>query len=122
MIQANFLIYCQIPGGLEVTFDDAADLLLALLGTTVFSTPIWFIVMVKYGKKRTYIGALLGLAAMALSLYNNFDIFKFCFGTSTVFWSISHGVLSSSPPRTRDLCIALRASQTSEYDSFMTVL
>jgi Na+/melibiose symporter-like transporter len=35
MIQANFLVYAQIPGGLEVDFDDAADLLLALLGTTL---------------------------------------------------------------------------------------
>ena len=42
MIQANFLVYAQIPGGLELTFDDAADLLLALLGTTVRHFPAQF--------------------------------------------------------------------------------
>lgn len=42
MVQANFLVYCSVA--LEIDFDRSSDLLLTLLGTTVASTPFWFVV------------------------------------------------------------------------------
>lgn len=69
MVQANFIIYSEIPGGLEVSFDDAVDFLLGLLGVTVFSTPIWIFIMSKLGKKRTYQVAVFFLGIMSMVMY-----------------------------------------------------
>eukprot|EP00041_Stephanoeca_diplocostata_P013798 m.244319 g.244319 ORF g.244319 m.244319 type:complete len:577 (+) comp19470_c0_seq9:280-2010(+) len=67
MVQANFLVYCSVA--LEIDFDHSSDLLLTLLGTTVASTPFWFMVMVKLGKKKTYIVSLCMLMVVCVSLY-----------------------------------------------------
>mmetsp|Transcript_29919 Transcript_29919/g.78453 ORF Transcript_29919/g.78453 Transcript_29919/m.78453 type:complete len:542 (+) Transcript_29919:47-1672(+) len=56
LIQTNFLLYCEIVLGLE--FDEASDLLLTLLGVCVLSEPFWFFLMVKMGKKPTFIFSL----------------------------------------------------------------
>eukprot|EP00040_Diaphanoeca_grandis_P043601 m.9783 g.9783 ORF g.9783 m.9783 type:complete len:555 (-) comp7923_c0_seq1:36-1700(-) len=54
VIQANFVVWCQMPGGLDVDFVAASMMLLSMLGSCTVSVPFWFIVVAKIGKKKTF--------------------------------------------------------------------
>eukprot|EP00035_Acanthoeca_spectabilis_P004898 m.107876 g.107876 ORF g.107876 m.107876 type:complete len:533 (-) comp12779_c0_seq1:2644-4242(-) len=67
LIQTNFLLYVEIV--LHQSFSTASDLLLTLLGVVVLSEPLWFAVMVAFGKKKTYILSLVLTLPVTFGMY-----------------------------------------------------
>lgn len=67
MVQANFILYCSVV--LKLDLARASDLLLTLLGMTVCSMPVWFVLMVRLGKRATFTLALSLEFVLFLSLY-----------------------------------------------------
>lgn len=69
VIQTNFIIYAQMKGGLNLTFTEAAMVLLSMLGSCTLSVPLWFICVQKFGKKRTFTMGMALLILPTMSLY-----------------------------------------------------
>jgi Na+/melibiose symporter-like transporter len=67
IIQANLLLYVQIVLGKP--FSVATDLILVQLGVCVLSEPFWFLVMIEFGKKRTFILSLSLTIPVIFGLY-----------------------------------------------------
>eukprot|EP00041_Stephanoeca_diplocostata_P013837 m.246018 g.246018 ORF g.246018 m.246018 type:complete len:502 (+) comp19484_c0_seq1:471-1976(+) len=67
MVQANFILYCNIV--LKLSLARASNLLLTLLGATVCSMPVWFVLMIRLGKRATFTLALSLEFFLFLSLY-----------------------------------------------------
>lgn len=67
VIQANFLLFATVV--LEMDMSVASNLILIQIGVSILSEPFWFLLMVKFGKKNTFIAALAMTIPMIFGLY-----------------------------------------------------
>ena len=74
MFQSNLILYLRFAVQLERYFQ---NMMIVLLGTTFLSMPIWFMLMLRFGKKPIFITGLIMLIPLMLIFYwlpNNMEV------------------------------------------------